>query len=73
MHGIATSAARHVHKLFNAEITLARGCRANRVGFIGEADMQRLAINITENRRGADAQLAASTQDAHGDFTAIGD
>src|SRR5258708_4453411 len=46
MHGIATGGAGYVHELINAEITFARGRRANGEGFIAEADMQRLAINV---------------------------
>ena len=73
MHGIATGATRHVHELVNAEITFARGRRADGVGFIGKADVQGLAVDLTEDGGGADAQLAAGAQDAHGDLTAIGD
>src|SRR2546423_430760 len=34
-------------------------------------DVERLAVDITEDRDGANAKLAAGAQDAHGDFTAI--
>src|SRR5260370_41092309 len=72
MHGIATGAPRYVHELINAEITLARGRRTNGIGFVGQADMQGLTIDVTEDCCGADAQFAASAQDTHGDLTAIG-
>ncbi len=35
--------------------------------------MKRFAVDIAEDCGGADAQLAAGTQDAHSDLTAIGD
>src|SRR5260370_27321013 len=73
MDGITPGAASYIHELIDTEITFARGRRADGVGFIGEADMQRLAINVAEDRDGMDTQFAAGAQDAHGDLTAIGD
>ncbi len=73
MHGIATGATRDIHELINAEIAFARRGRADGVGFIGEADVQGFAVDITEDGDGANAQFAAGAQDAHGDFAAIGD
>ncbi len=73
MYRIATGAARYIHELINAKIAFARGRGADGIGFIGEAHVKRLAIGITEDGDGADAQLAAGAQDAHGNLTAIGD
>ena len=73
MERIATGAPRHVHELINREVAFTRGRRADGVSFIGEANVERLAVDITEDRDGANAKLAAGAQDAHGDFTAIGD
>ena len=72
MHGIATGATRYVHELVDREIAFARRRRADGVGFIGEADVKRFAVGITEDGDGADTQLTAGAQDAHGNFTAIG-
>ncbi len=72
MERIATGAPRHVHELINREVAFTRGRRADGVGFIGEANVERLAVDITEDRDGANAKLAAGAQDAHGDFTTIG-
>ena len=73
MHGIATGATCHVHEFIDAKIAFARRRRADEIGFIGKADVKRFAVDITEDGDGADAQLAAGAQDAHGDLTAIGD
>jgi hypothetical protein len=34
--------------------------------------VERLAVDLTKDRHGANPQLATGTQDANGDFTAIG-
>src|SRR6185437_12859331 len=72
MEGVAARTARDVDYLVNAKITFARRSGADRIGFVGKANVERFAIDVAENRGGADAQLAAGAQDAHGDFTAIG-
>jgi len=72
MNGIAAGSARRVNYFLNAEITFARSGGANGIRFVGKANVQRFAVNFAENRNAANAQLAAGTQDAHGDFAAIG-
>ena len=73
MHGIAAGAASHVHKFIDAKIAFAGRRRTDGIGFIGEADVERFAVDIAEDGDGADTQLATGAQDAHGDFTAISD
>src|SRR6266568_4657069 len=72
VQGIATGAARDIHELVDAEIALARRRGADGIGFIGETDVKRFAVGLTEDCDGADTQFAAGAQYAHGDFTAIG-
>src|SRR5580692_5368245 len=72
MDRIAAGPACHVDYFFNAQITFARGCGAYWIGFIREANVERLAVHLTENHHTANAQLAAGAQDAHRDFPAIG-
>src|SRR5271168_2539608 len=72
MDCIATGAARDIDYFFDAKITLARGRGADGIGFVGQADVERFAVDFAENRHAANAQLAAGAQDAHGDFAAIG-
>ena len=73
MQRVAPGAARDFHQLVDAKITFARGSRADRVRFVGEADVQRGAVRVAENGDGSDAHFAAGPRDAHGDFSAIGD
>ena len=54
VQGIATGAARDIHELVDAEIAFARRRGANGIGFIGEADVKRFAIHITEDGDRAD-------------------
>jgi hypothetical protein len=73
MDGVAAGAAGHVHELIDAKITFARGCRANGISFVGEADVKACAVDFTEDDDGTDAKFATGAQNAHGDFPAIGD
>ena len=72
MNGVAAGAARDVHDLVDAQITFARRARADGVGFVGQADVEGFAVGFAENGDGSNAEFAASAQDAHGDFAAIG-
>ena len=72
MYRVAARAARDVNYFINAKIAFARGCGANGICFVGKTNVKRFAVNLTKNRRAANAQLAASAQNAHGDFAAIG-
>ena len=73
MNGVAAGTAGDVHEFVDAEIAVACRRGADGIGFVCEADVQGFAVDFTEDGGGADAQLAAGAQDAHGDFTAIGD
>lgn len=72
MDGIATHAARDVHELVDAKIAFARGSRADSIGLIGQANVERFAVGVAEDGDGLNAEFAAGADDAHGDFTAIG-
>src|SRR5579859_6876686 len=72
MDSVAAGAARNVDYFVNAKIAFARRGRADGVSLVGKANVKRLTIDVAENRGGTDAQLSASAQDAHGNFTAIG-
>jgi hypothetical protein len=73
MNGVAAGAAGDVDQLVDAEVTLARRCRPDGIGFIGQADVEGSAIGFAEDRDGADSKFAAGPQDADGDFSAISD
>src|SRR5579862_9562256 len=48
-------------------------CRPNTNGLIGEAYMQAVAVSFRIYRHGLYAQILAGTNNAYGDFAAIGD
>src|SRR5882757_3735734 len=73
MHGVTASAPRHVHQFIEAKIAFARRGGTDRIRFVGEANVKRIAIHFAEDRDGFDAEFAAGADDAHGDFAAIGD
>src|SRR6476646_6276514 len=57
----------------NVEITL-RGRRWSNAGcFVGEADVQRIAVDVAVNSDRLDAHLLAGPDDATGNLAAIGD
>ena len=73
MDRFGLAAAGHVEDLVHVEIGLAGRGGADVVGVIGFADVQRLAIHVGEDNDRLDAHLAAGANDAHRNFTAIGD
>src|ERR1041384_1357749 len=57
----------------NVQVTL-RGRRwSNAGGFVGETDVQRIAIDVAVNGDSLDAHLLARPNNATGDLAAIGD
>src|SRR6202007_582844 len=72
MDGVATGTARDVDELVDAKIAFARGCGADRVSLVGEADVQGGAVHFAVNADRGNVQFAAGAEDADGDFTAIG-
>ncbi len=73
MNGVATGAACDVDQLVDAQIAFARGCGADGISFVGEANVQRGAVGFAEDGDGRDAEFAAGSDNANGDFAAIGD
>ena len=54
------------------EITLAAGSRSHADGFVGELNVERIAIGFTVDSNSAYSEFPARVDDAKGDFTAIG-
>ena len=73
MNGVAAGALGDVHDFVDAQIAFAGRRGPDGIGFVGEADVQGVAVGFAENDGGSNAEFAASAQDAHGDFAAIGD
>ena len=57
----------------HAQVGLARGRRAAAVGLVGEAHVQRVAVDVGVDGDRLDAQLAAGADHAHRDLAAVGD
>src|SRR5262249_52893905 len=73
MDGVGARVLGDADDLFDVQIALGRGRRADRVGLVGHLDVERVAIDVGENSDGRDAELATRAHDAHGDLAAIGD
>src|SRR5579884_1745330 len=73
MNGVAGGAPGDINNLVNAEIAFARGSGADGIGFVGEADVESVAVNVAENGDRFDAEFAAGADDANGDLATIGD
>ena len=72
MKSVASGALCDVHQFVEAEIAFARRSRTDGIGFIGEANVKRVAVDFTEDSDGFDAEFAAGADDTDGDFAAIG-
>ena len=55
------------------QVALGRGLTAERVGLVGEADVQGVPVEIGVHRHRGDAQLLAGTDDPDGDLAPVGD
>jgi hypothetical protein len=55
------------------EVALAGRRGADRIGRVGGADVQRVAVDIAVDRGRADAEVVAGANDAERDLAAIGD
>src|SRR6185295_15085137 len=66
-------ALRRVDDLVDAEVALRRGRRPDRVRLVGDAHVQRGAVDVGVHRDGGDAHLVERADDADGDLTAVRD
>ena len=73
MDGVRATAPGDVQDLVNAQVAFASGGRANKVGLVGVAHMQRGAVHLREHGHGGNAQFAAGADDTDGDLTPVGD
>ncbi len=55
----------------NVEIAFVQARRPDADGFVGKADVQRVAVGFAVDGDGLDAEFLAGTDDAQGDFAAI--
>jgi hypothetical protein len=70
---LGLGAPRDLEDAVHAQVRLARRRRSARVSLVGEADVQRVAVDVGVDRDRRDPELAAGADDAHGDLAAVGD
>ena len=73
MDGVGTALLDGVQDRVGVEVALGRGLPAERVRLVGEADVERVAIELAVDGDGLDAELASGADDAHGDLATVGD
>jgi hypothetical protein len=59
--------------LRDVEVAFAAARRADADGFVGEADVERVAVGLGVDGDGFDAEFTAGGEDTQGDFPTIGD
>ena len=73
MDGLGPALADGVEDGVGVQVALGRRLAAQRVGLVGQADVQGVAVEVGEDGDGADAQLAAGPDDPHRDLAAVRD
>ena len=73
MHGVRTRAADHVENRLGVEVALGSRLTPEGVGLIGQAHVQRVAVEFGVHGDGGDAHLSTGAHHAHRDLAAIGD
>jgi hypothetical protein len=73
MHTVGAAALDGVEDLVGLEVAVGRSLATQRVGLIGEADVQRVAVEVAVDGDGGDTHFLARTDDTDGDFAAISD
>jgi hypothetical protein len=71
--GIGPGSPRRVNQSIDVEVALGRGIRADGAGFIGQPHLPRGSIAFGIDRHRRQPEIAARTDDAHGDLAAVGD
>ena len=58
VHAVGAAASDRVEDRLGVEVALGRGLTAERVGLVGEPDVQRVAVELGVHRDRGDAELA---------------
>ena len=72
MHRVGTAARQGVQDGFGREVALGRGLATQGVCLVGETDMERVAVQLGVDSDRRDPELAAGSDDPHGDLAAVG-
>ncbi len=73
VHRLGATALDRVEDGLGVEIALGRGLAAERVGLVGVANVEGVAVELGVDRDGGDPELATRAHDPHRDLSAVGD
>jgi hypothetical protein len=73
VHAVGPAAVDGVEDLLGPEVAVGGGLAAQRVGLVGQSDMESVAVELAVDGDRGDAHLLARTDHADGDLTSIGD
>jgi hypothetical protein len=73
VHGVGAGARGDVEQLVDDEVGVARGAAVQRVGLVGDPDVQGVAVLVGVDGDAADAGIGAGPGDPDGDLAAVGD
>src|SRR5690606_1943181 len=73
MDGVDAREQRGAHDVRDVQVALRGGGRPDAISFVGQQDVQRLAIRLRVDGDGPDPQLPAGANDAHRDLASVGD
>ena len=73
MNCVGTGLLGGVDDLVDHQVALCSGVATESNGLVGQAHVQRVAIRLGVNGNGLEPCVTASTNDADGDFTTVGD
>jgi hypothetical protein len=73
MHGLGAGGACRIDDRFDVEVAVLGRRRTYQQGFVGERDMQRIAVGVGEHRHGPKAHAFGRADDPARDLAAVGD
>ena len=73
MHGVGAAAPGDVEDGRRVQVALGRRLPTQGVRLVGQADVQRVAVDVRVDGHRRDAQLAARADDPDGDLAPVGD
>jgi hypothetical protein len=71
--GVRTGLAGGVDDFVHHQVGLGGGAAAQRIGLVSKADVQGVTVCVRVDGNGGDAFITGGADDAHRDFTAVGD
>ena len=73
MDGVGAALADRVEDRLGVQVALGGRLATERVRLVGEADVQRVPVELGVHGDGLDTEFASGTDDSHGDLATVGD